>query len=701
MIITTVSEPSSPNVFGNNNLVNSKFSSRYIRNFHLDKSSINIEGLESIDKKYPEDYITESMPTSPNQCMNMISIISPNIWPRSNNLFDPTNSEVIKTRIHEIEESIVPSFNNSPRQLSRPNTFPQDISSIHEPLNYLTQSLVFSTALMSLYRGDSCLDSLSGYRSTDRNSGIYRPTSCSTDQRIDPPSLSLSVSSRPDIDMEALRQLLVQNTRYHNPEINPSNPNIRFADFFRDFESLYNIKRRKSQLFMNQSYSPITCQVHFYSESTGLLFLSDEPSGNSNGFNRKYISEPKISRLFQQYPSIYDQLKKPEESFWLDIRDPVDLDMDLLCILFELHPLTLEDIHEREGFEKWESFDHYIFYTFRPLDPAILHQYQPIDSKEADVMDYRASQESFFYKENYLYVLHFPNGIVTIRYTSLSFFSNIVGKLQTLNEIRKSTIIKDSIEEKNHDSIQNDLLPPRDKSWTPDFLAFLIMEEMVDASRPFLKQLQREVDEYNDGSCYLKDQSINNQPSMVWDRLTFLRMASTRKRLNLLSRLLISKLDIIAQYVNRYSEQNSKDLKYKYQFEPDQADSQFKLCDIITRSWTMNNIIILRENTQFIVHQMQNLSETLQHFQSQYSDRKVIELSQLSLSRDRLMKNLAVATTILLPAGIMVDFFGMRIAFPGGPNFEYYDWIPILIHILVMVGIALITWFSVVKFHML
>src|SRR5690606_3608995 len=55
--------------------------------------------------------------------------------------------------------------------------------------------------------------------------------------------------------------------------------------------------------------------------------------------------------------------------FWLDVCASTDADMELISKIFNIHPLTLEDIQESdlETREKIEMYENYIFITTKCL----------------------------------------------------------------------------------------------------------------------------------------------------------------------------------------------------------------------------------------------------------------------------------------------------------------------------------------------
>ena len=64
-----------------------------------------------------------------------------------------------------------------------------------------------------------------------------------------------------------------------------------------------------------------------------------------------------------ELPSIFSE--DPEHLWWMDVQNPSEKELRLLCSGFHIHPLTVEDILVREVQEKIEDFTHYYFASFR------------------------------------------------------------------------------------------------------------------------------------------------------------------------------------------------------------------------------------------------------------------------------------------------------------------------------------------------
>jgi Mg2+ and Co2+ transporter CorA len=68
------------------------------------------------------------------------------------------------------------------------------------------------------------------------------------------------------------------------------------------------------------------------------------------------IEDTDLSSIFSE---------ESEHLWWLDVQNPSEKELRLLCSGFRVHPLTIEDILNREIQEKIEDFTHYYFASFR------------------------------------------------------------------------------------------------------------------------------------------------------------------------------------------------------------------------------------------------------------------------------------------------------------------------------------------------
>jgi magnesium transporter len=88
----------------------------------------------------------------------------------------------------------------------------------------------------------------------------------------------------------------------------------------------------------------------------------------------------------------------PRQTWWLDLQNPAEQDLRILCAALHVHPLTIEDILNRETREKIEDYGTYYYaciWSYRGLDDKLRTTYKPYST----------------------YMIVFPTGTLTITFT--------------------------------------------------------------------------------------------------------------------------------------------------------------------------------------------------------------------------------------------------------------------------------------------
>lgn len=207
-----------------------------------------------------------------------------------------------------------------------------------------------------------------------------------------------------------------------------------------------------------------------------------------------------LQRLPQLEP---DSLPTDGSFWWLDIRNPGVRDLRLLQEHLRIHPLTAEDIQLGESREKCEAYEEYLFISLQLLDedefygklhaPAVLAEKNPSP---------RLLEDS-----SSCYILIFQNCLVTMHQKPLAFMGEVLSRRV-----------------------------PLASTMTSDWLAYILLDEIVDDLMRETGFLQAEVDAIEDLTLSLGhfDQS---------DMLR--RIYTAHRRTTILSRLIQPKLDVI------------------------------------------------------------------------------------------------------------------------------------------------------------
>jgi magnesium transporter len=112
-------------------------------------------------------------------------------------------------------------------------------------------------------------------------------------------------------------------------------------------------------------------------------------------------------------PSIFSE--ESDHLWWLDVQNPSEKELRLLCLGFHIHPLTIEDILNREIQEKIEDFTHYYFATFR--------SYLATDTPSGKT-----------YKPYTIYMVVFHSGILSFCFDDSEHANHVLQRIDLLKD---------------------------------------------------------------------------------------------------------------------------------------------------------------------------------------------------------------------------------------------------------------------------
>ena len=131
---------------------------------------------------------------------------------------------------------------------------------------------------------------------------------------------------------------------------------------------LQDIQLQKAYRFPSRGSGPSSSQRFIlYSGSSQLTLLG--PSFQDLG-----ISKRELPDLFSS------DAKRP---WWLDIQNPCEKDLRLICSAFKIHPLTVEDILNQETREKIEDYTTYYYaslWSFDVVETSPKTTYKPYNT---------------------------------------------------------------------------------------------------------------------------------------------------------------------------------------------------------------------------------------------------------------------------------------------------------------------------------
>lgn len=140
-----------------------------------------------------------------------------------------------------------------------------------------------------------------------------------------------------------------------------------------DFEALGQVLARQDD---GQDKCQCEAEVLAYNEIRKKnCYAFSTTSANHARSQRIILYSPSFGSTFQatrfselgigqrDLPSIFSE--ESEHLWWMDVQNPSEKELRLLCSAFRVHPLTVEDILNREIQEKIEDFTNYYFASFR------------------------------------------------------------------------------------------------------------------------------------------------------------------------------------------------------------------------------------------------------------------------------------------------------------------------------------------------
>ncbi|KAF7161365.1 hypothetical protein CNMCM5623_006979 [Aspergillus felis] len=204
------------------------------------------------------------------------------------------------------------------------------------------------------------------------------------------------------------------------------------------------------------------------------------------------IHASSINSLALIYGPLHALLDSGEHDgiWWLDITDPSDGDIELLSRLFDIHPLTTEDIKIRETREKIEIFGPYYFLSLRPPQQA------------EDTPGTRTSGCN-------VYAIVFREGVLSFTFGSSPHTSHVRSRI------------------KDH---QNHLF------LTSDWISYALIDDIVDGFAPLINRVEASVETMEDSISITRPDDIG---------LALKQIYTSRRQVLQIRQLLNDKTDVL------------------------------------------------------------------------------------------------------------------------------------------------------------
>lgn len=188
--------------------------------------------------------------------------------------------------------------------------------------------------------------------------------------------------------------------------------------------------------------------------------------------------------------------------WWLDITQPTEEEVEVICKAFDVHGLTREDIAMLEPREKVELFKSYYFVCFRSF-----FQVDKEDERYLDPIN--------------VYAVVFREGILTFTFAPSPHAANVRKRMGRLRDY---------------------------VSLGSDWICYALIDDIVDCFGPIIRSLERETDVIEDSIFTARtEDSIN----------VLKQISECRKRNTQLIRLLQGKADVIKGFAKRCNESYS------------------------------------------------------------------------------------------------------------------------------------------------
>jgi magnesium transporter len=262
--------------------------------------------------------------------------------------------------------------------------------------------------------------------------------------------------------------------------------------------------------------------------------------------------------------------------FWLDVVDPNVEEMALLRNAFDIHPLTVEDIQAGDTRQKSDVVGNYTFIVIKSVDDK----------------DYCNTLEPI-----QISIILFRECIITFQKVRNNHANAVIEKLMNF---APETI-------------------------TPDFLCYLILDDITNYFVPILRYLEREIDTIDELVLILK-------ASDLLDMLQ--RISQARKKVMLLGRWINSKPDLVKVVSNRLKKPN--------------LDLTLNMEDVYDCAITLK-------------HDIAQYDATLARCHSLYLAQISIEITQASNRGNELSTKMTVLASILVPLNIITGLWGIAV----------------------------------------
>lgn len=284
---------------------------------------------------------------------------------------------------------------------------------------------------------------------------------------------------------------------------------------------------------------------------------------------------------------------------WLDVTGPPQDELRELSERFDIHPLTVEDIQVQDDREKCEMFERYLFVVVRTLDqvgPGIVDEWGRAIPQPVNI---------------YLIIFSDSQTILTVHQPRLPHIGQVLSRL---DRDRRFSVL------------------------TADWIAYTILDDVVDEFMPGMRTLELECDSIDDLVMVLSQS----------DRHEMLRrIGAARRRVTHLTRLLKPKKDIMKALTKR----NATRLQ----------------------PHTITYLRDIYDHVQLMTANLDHYGATLDRSHSNYIGLINIEMVDFSNRMTWVINKLSAAAVLAVPLSLITGMWGMNVPVPGQQGTTWRD----------------------------
>ncbi|RKP36357.1 hypothetical protein BJ085DRAFT_21048 [Dimargaris cristalligena] len=295
--------------------------------------------------------------------------------------------------------------------------------------------------------------------------------------------------------------------------------------------------------------------------------------------------------------------------FWIDVTAPRPSDMMLFTKVFDIHPLTEEDILTEECREKCELFSHYYFTCF--------HTYNS-DLDSPDFMDPVS-----------LFTIVMQSGILSFHSQPTHHQARVLDRIGTLGHG-----------------------PPGAPVISPDWINYALIDDITDSLFPLVELVSREVESIDELVLILK---ANEQADMLQ------RIGAARKKVMAVQRLVALKGYVIKAQIKRCDERRwgTATPSFAGIHHATNPGIKFYYADVLDHIITM-----LQETNRF--------DSIIDRAHSNFLAQISLEITIASNRANDMIAKVTALGSVLLPMNVITGLFGMNVYVPGQDTSTYY-----------------------------